>query len=122
MGGKSGKGNVEERFEKENEERQGCFEKERKDGKENEGKKEGVMCNNTIKRISFDVNIRVVNGDGSVVTKSDNFSDKVNNNIITKLDTGKAMAVTVDTLNKRIKELEGIIKKKDKLIRQLQSS
>ena len=270
--GKSRKGNVEERFEKENEERQGCFEKERKDGKENEGKKEGVMCNNTIKRISFDVNIRVVNGDGSVVTKSDNFSDKINirklmeekeklesqmdvvvaeadekiknlmfnldvirnennslkvmlddmkqmvkdreaeinrlknvnpgaagtvmrsveqqtevevtllainmeqmnrikqkyeviadttlrtnieltgkinecekykayiiklenevltlkkrndglqDNIITKLDTGKAMAVTVDTLNKRIKELEGIIKKKDKLIRQLQSS
>ena len=36
--------------------------------------------------------------------------------IITELDTGKAMAVTVDTLNKRIKELEGIIKKKDKLI------
>ena len=102
--------------------RKDSFERERKDGKENERKKEGVMCNNTIKRISFDVNIRVVNGDGSVVTKSDNFSDKVNNNIITKLDTGKAMAVTVDTLNKRIKELEGIIKKKDKLIRQLQSS
>jgi len=111
---------VKRKRKKKRKERKDC--KERNDGKENEGEKEGVKCNNAVKRISFDVNIRVVNGDGSVVTKSDNFSDKVNNNIITKLDTGKAMAVTVDTLNKRIKELEGIIKKKDKLIRQLQSS
>merc|ERR1712115_209193 len=66
----------ERREREENEERQGCFEKERKDGKENEGKKEGVNCNNAVKRISFDVNIRVVNGDGSVFIKSDNnFSD-----------------------------------------------
>ena len=105
--GKSGKGNVEERFEKENEERQGCFEKERKDGKENEGKKEGVMCSNTIKRISFDVNIRVVNGDGSVVTKSDNFSDKIN---IRKLMEEKEklesqMDVVVAEADEKIKNL-----------------
>ena len=78
--GKSRKGNVEEGFKKENEERKSCPEKEGKDGKENDGEKEGVIDNNAVRRISFDVNIRVVNGDGSIVIKSDNnFSDKIKN-------------------------------------------
>ena len=36
-------------------------------------------------------------------------NDGLQDNIITKLDTGKAMAATIDTLNKRIKEIEGAI-------------
>ena len=86
--------------------------KERNDGKENEGEKEGVKCNNTVKRISFDVNITVVNGDGSVVTKSDNFSDKINNikSISDKDQPNKIMAkmyadVVVSDENKEDKDV-----------------